>query len=160
MNVEDYHKSKTYPHLATIDAFREVVRGLAAQDFEKAESTRTASCTYLDENGNRCAAGQLIPNVEDLTSDELGDGLVAIRTDLDENVKQYISEIRLTAAGKIVMNRFGSPDQSALGLMIALQRAHDLSNGIENMKHRLRLVAELFNLSISDLPELAPRPNK
>lgn len=101
-------------------AFNKAYLGLQGQDFRKSEDDEE-KCMYRGPNGLRCAAGWLLPD----------------------------SKYRAAFEGKSIDGLppaiFGGVSYA---LLLALQSAHDDCSDAADMKRRLVLVAEKYDLII------------
>lgn len=126
------------PKFTKQETFNLVVKGLAAQGFERAKGPyKDSSCMYRDDKGRKCAVGQLVPDeIYDPEMEVMGSiGWLSIHNPL---YHWYVDS--------------GLVDHDE-DLLINLQAAHDGATGPTQVKIRLRVVAHDHELTIP--PELA-----
>lgn len=104
--------------------FNRVYRGLAKQGWKKALDQRWNSCQLLDDAGNRCAIGHLVP-IKDLREREWDEN------DLD--TKEIVA-----LAKKLGVDR---------DFLRQLQGEHDNGDSGRAMRERFRLFAQERNLT-------------
>jgi len=113
-----------------------VVKGLAAQGFERALATDSySSCMYRDDKGRKCAAGQLIPDeLYNPEMEKMGSICYIFDDDFDRD-RYSLYEL----SGLVEHDR---------KLLIDLQDAHDLSMGSTVDRDALLRVAVKHELTI------------
>lgn len=127
--------------------FDEMVRGLAAQGWERAMSAGGGACEYRGAEGRKCAIGQLISDESALQAGGKGFTSAYLKgrfTPNDAVKLQPLWDIEVNSADG-TLSSLGRREGERLGR--ELQHLHDLSHTPEKMKANFQAAALAWGLA-------------